>query len=62
MREYWGSQFALDKYAGTNGDTYIWLLGSLSRSARNCVAVVVDTQRGRSGGCFAIRIRVQAVS
>lgn len=24
MREYWGSQFALDKYAGTNGDTYIW--------------------------------------
>ena len=24
MREYWGSQFALDKYAGTNADTYIW--------------------------------------
>lgn len=24
MREYWGSQFALDKYTGTNADTYIW--------------------------------------
>lgn len=24
MREYWGSQFALDKYKGTNKDTYIW--------------------------------------
>jgi alpha 1,3-glucosidase len=24
MREYWGSQFALDKYKGTNADTYIW--------------------------------------
>jgi len=24
MREYWGSQFALDKYAGTNKDVYIW--------------------------------------
>jgi hypothetical protein len=27
MREYWGSQFALDKYTGTNGDTYIWSAG-----------------------------------
>jgi alpha 1,3-glucosidase len=24
MREYWGSQFALDKYKGTTEDTYIW--------------------------------------
>eukprot|EP00418_Pyrodinium_bahamense_P085599 CAMPEP_0179059488 /NCGR_PEP_ID=MMETSP0796-20121207/25378_1 /TAXON_ID=73915 /ORGANISM="Pyrodinium bahamense, Strain pbaha01" /LENGTH=1004 /DNA_ID=CAMNT_0020756245 /DNA_START=1 /DNA_END=3015 /DNA_ORIENTATION=- len=24
MREYWGTQFALDKYKGTNADTYIW--------------------------------------
>ncbi|CAE8700193.1 unnamed protein product, partial [Polarella glacialis] len=24
MRDYWGSQFALDKYKGTNADTYIW--------------------------------------
>lgn len=24
MRQYWGSQFALDKYKGTNADTYIW--------------------------------------
>mmetsp|Transcript_118101 Transcript_118101/g.220808 ORF Transcript_118101/g.220808 Transcript_118101/m.220808 type:complete len:1022 (+) Transcript_118101:138-3203(+) len=24
MREYWGSQFALGKYKGTNADTYIW--------------------------------------
>jgi alpha 1,3-glucosidase len=24
MREYWGAQFALDKYKGTNADTYIW--------------------------------------
>jgi len=24
MREYWGSQFALDKYKGTNADTFIW--------------------------------------
>mmetsp|Transcript_68297 Transcript_68297/g.212208 ORF Transcript_68297/g.212208 Transcript_68297/m.212208 type:complete len:601 (+) Transcript_68297:2-1804(+) len=24
MREYWGSQFALDKYKGTNEDTYVW--------------------------------------
>lgn len=24
LREYWGSQFALDKYTGTNADTYIW--------------------------------------
>jgi len=24
MREYWGSQFALDKYEGTNADLYIW--------------------------------------
>jgi len=23
-REYWGSNFALDKYKGTTGDTYIW--------------------------------------
>ena len=32
MREYWGSQFALDKYAGTNGDTYIWSAGCNSGS------------------------------
>mmetsp|Transcript_70275 Transcript_70275/g.153116 ORF Transcript_70275/g.153116 Transcript_70275/m.153116 type:complete len:1025 (-) Transcript_70275:100-3174(-) len=24
MREYWGSQFALDKYKGTNADLYVW--------------------------------------
>jgi len=24
MRDYWGSQFALDKYKGTNKDLYIW--------------------------------------
>lgn len=24
MREYWGSNFALDKYKGTSADTYIW--------------------------------------
>jgi len=24
MRDYWGSQFALDKYKGTNSDLYIW--------------------------------------
>jgi len=24
MRDYWGSQFALDKYKGTNADTYVW--------------------------------------
>jgi len=24
MREYWASQFALDKYQGTNADTYVW--------------------------------------
>lgn len=24
MRDYWGSQFALGKYKGTNADTYIW--------------------------------------
>jgi len=24
MREYWGSRFALDKYKGTNKDTFIW--------------------------------------
>jgi len=24
MREYWGSQFALDKYKGTTGDLFIW--------------------------------------
>mmetsp|Transcript_15366 Transcript_15366/g.33773 ORF Transcript_15366/g.33773 Transcript_15366/m.33773 type:complete len:1019 (-) Transcript_15366:265-3321(-) len=24
MRDYWGSQFALDKYTGTNADTYVW--------------------------------------
>jgi len=24
MRKFWGSQFALDKYKGTNADTYIW--------------------------------------
>ena len=33
MREYWGSQFALDKYTGTNGDTYIWPLGSIPPSS-----------------------------
>lgn len=27
MREYWGSQFALEKYTGTNADTYIWCGG-----------------------------------
>lgn len=24
MRDYWGSQFALDKYKGTNADLYVW--------------------------------------
>lgn len=24
LREYWGSQFSLENYAGTNGDLYIW--------------------------------------
>jgi len=24
MREYWGNQFALDRYNGTTADTYIW--------------------------------------
>jgi len=24
MRDYWGSQFALDKYEGTNADLYVW--------------------------------------
>ena len=43
MREYWGSQFALDKYTGTNGDTYIWPLDSIPPSSLAEVAAFQDT-------------------